>query len=236
MAARRAREPPESPVCRSAMDQGLFCPTGVGHRGNAAGWGTARPQQGSWGGQRPQGHPPHQVPWGLQQPQPDRGHVAHLAASPNAAALLPVMLRSYLTTAGLARGNPPQLTLGLSRPSGPCCWSTRGCQHASPRHSMRRRFSSAPAPGWDGAATLDGGGASPSCRGGRSPRGAMRRANGRTTHQPQVPDHVALPRLPGQSKERKEAKAGGGRSGQSRRQEPSAEKQRVHQSKETSGR
>lgn len=61
---------------------------------------------------------------------------------------------------------------------------------------MRRRVSSAPAPGRCGHT---GGGASPGRGGGRLPRGAMRRANGRTTHQPQVPDHVALPRLPGQS-------------------------------------
>lgn len=54
----------------------------------------------------------------------------------------------------------------------------------------------------------------------------MRRANGRTTHQPQVPDHVALPRLPSKSSAKKGGKGQRGEGqGQISKQETSTEEQ-----------
>lgn len=62
---------PEPPTCRAVMDQGLFQPMAMGHKGNAASWGRVRPQRQSRAGQRPRCHTPRQVPQALQQSRED---------------------------------------------------------------------------------------------------------------------------------------------------------------------
>lgn len=213
----KGRGPPEPPMCRSAPDRRLFCPREMPlvrpRRSVATGPLNVPDTPDPPAAPRSRGDAGwHTLPR-RPEPQPSRESQRHGTARGDAA--LPPQRRGRRKAA----------------PADPAAAAPRGA--AAPPPGAARGDASPPRRDGTGR---DGRGASPGVVGGRLPCGAMRRAKGTTTHQPQVPDDVALPRLPGRSRERKAAKAGGGRSGQSRRREPSAEKQRGHQSKETSGR